>query len=304
VENHREDKVRTLISALLLFGLAACASTPSGASSESQLESAMNAYFAALDSHDVSAVPVSANARITYNGESAKLADGLPTKLRKLTYRRFFSEAAAGQIGAYGAAEEMDGAPVVFYVRMKVGVSGKADEVEIVDAHKGEASVFEPESLVAIDAPILPPEQRTPRAQMIAAANAYFDGIERADGSNIPTELECLRIENGRRTTPPLKPGATESTVRSSMHNFTYITKVRDRRHLLIDEERGLIWTLGIFDIPGGNYQYTLPDGTVAPRVQKPRSIYIAELFTIHAGKISRIDVTMRNAEFGKASAW
>jgi hypothetical protein len=296
--------VRTLISALLLFGLAACASTPANPPFEAKLERAMDAYFAALDSHDVSAVPVSANARITYNGDAAKLGDGLPTKLRKLTYKRFFSEPASGQIGGYGAAEETDGAPVVFAVRMKVNAAGKADEIEIIDAHKGEASVFEPESLVPVDAPVLPPEQRTPRAEMIAVSNAYFDGIEHADGSNIPTELECLRIENGRRTTGPLKPGATESTVRSSMHNFTYIAKVRDRPHLLINEERGLIWTLAVFDIPGGNHQYTLPDGTVAPRVQKPRSIYIHELFTIHAGKISRIDVTMRNTDLGKPSAW
>jgi hypothetical protein len=288
----------------MLLGVAACATVPAKPPTAASLERAMDAYFAALSSHDVSAVPVSATAKITYNGDPAKLGDGLPARLRKLTYKRYFSEPEAGQIGAYGAAEETDGTPVVFSVRMKVNASGKADEVEIIDAHKGEASVFEPESLVAHDTPILPPEQRTSRADMIAVANAYFDGIEHADGSKIPTELDCPRVENGRTTTGPLKPGAIESTVRSAMHNFTYIKAVRDRRHLLIDEERGLIWTLATFDIPGGNYQYTLPDGTVAPRVQKPRSIYIAELFAIRAGKIARIDVIMRNTEFGKASAW
>ncbi|HEX7960788.1 MAG TPA: hypothetical protein VF493_12775, partial [Terriglobales bacterium] len=69
------------------------------------------------------------------------------------------------------------------------------------------------------------------------------------------------------------------------LSGFAYIEKVRDRRFPLIDEERGLVWALAVFDIPGGTYP-TQVDGKTQQVKREPRSILIGDLFKLDAGQI------------------
>ena len=142
---------------------------------------------------------------------------------------------------------------------------------------------------------------------MIAAANAYFDGVERharlAPGAG--QRSTCLREENGQQSTLNLAPGATLSACQSGMKNLIYIKTVRDRRPLLIDEARGAYLGAGGVrsagrDVLGGDAGRR-PGG---PRGDAARRLHRRRWFQVRAGKIARIDVIMRNAPLGAPSPW
>ena len=52
----------------------------------------------------------------------------------------------------------------------------------------------------------VPPGERTPREDMINAANSYFEAIEHGDGEIAPFAEDCERHENGGQTTHNATP--------------------------------------------------------------------------------------------------
>ncbi|WP_340643735.1 hypothetical protein [Phenylobacterium sp.] len=138
----------------------------------------------------------------------------------------------------------------------------------------------------------------TARAAMIAAAEAYFDGIEAESGDKVPAAGGCNRYENGVQTTN--RPGGPQAGCKG-LGGFAYIEQVRDRRYVLADEDRGLVWGLAVFDIPGGTYPALVGTGTIQ---REPRSILIAELFKLDGGQIQDIEMVMRNVPLGASDGW
>src|SRR5215207_1762712 len=70
----------------------------------------------------------------------------------------------------------------------RVGL-GPTVEIETLIIREGEAFVFgaaNPQRESENFTTIVAREQRSPRQTLVAIANAYFDGIERADGSQVP----------------------------------------------------------------------------------------------------------------------
>jgi hypothetical protein len=229
--------------------------------------------------------------RITENGRDIRLPDSQLHAIRRITYTHVFLEPGAGAAGVYGAAEAAGG-PEIFSLRLKLK-GERITEAETVVVRRGEASVFSAQTMAAKPEwdQVLPPARRTPREAMIAAANAYFDGIEAESGANVPAAPTCNRYENGARTTNP--PGGPQEGCKG-LGGFAYIEKVRDRRFPLVDEERGLVWALAVFDIPG----------TMQPVRREPRSILIGELFKLDAGQIQDIEAVMRNVPLGATAGW
>lgn len=236
--------------------------------------------------------------RITENGRDIRLADSQLHAIRRVTSTRTFIEPAAGAVGVYGAAEAAGG-PEIFSLRLKLR-GDRITEAETVVTRRTEASLFSPQTMTGRPEqdPVLPAARRTSREAMIAAANAYFDGIEAESGTGVPAAPGCNRYENGVRTTN--RPGGPQEGC-NGLGGFAYIERVRDRRFPLVDEERGLIWALAVFDIPGGTYPN--PAGG-APIRRDPRSILIGELFRLEAGQIQDIEVVMRNAPLGASAGW
>ena len=151
--------------------------------------------------------------------------------------------------------------------------------------------------------------QRASRTELIAAANAYFDGIENYTG-HTPFAPGCNRIENGQLTTnnptnseglPPL--GCQEQF---QARLFTYIRKVRDRRFPVVDEERGLVVAQVVFDIPGS--KTWIRDGKqvpAPPAVSNPRNKILNELFKVDHGQIQLIQAFMLpNEPYGTSTGW
>lgn len=150
-------------------------------------------------------------AKITQNGEAIDVAASAIKGAKPGGYHRYFVDGKSEQAGFYGVLDEAD-RQAVLLLRIKVA-DRRITELEAIFAHKGEASIASPETM-ATAVPvggddILPKEHRRSRAQLIAAANAYFDGIPKGDGSKVPATADCQRYENGAQTTrPPTAPGA------------------------------------------------------------------------------------------------
>jgi hypothetical protein len=88
---------------------------------------------------------------------------------------------------------------------------------------------------------------------------------------------------------------------------FTYMTKIRDRRYPVVDEELGLVWCLVMFDVPGTVKTAELPGYGVVElpaRTQYPRSIVVAELFKICNGLIHYIEALLTSVPLGTKPGW
>jgi hypothetical protein len=200
-----------------------------------------------------------------------------------------------------GTGTGADGRPAIFGLRTRIdGTRGAPWEVELLVAHSGEASLF-PAAIPMLREPIMdevvPREHRTSDADMVAAANAYFNGIEAKTGANVPVTPDCERVENGVQTTG--NPRFGNGTARcNSLEGFDYIKNVRDRRFPVVDEQHGIVVAAVAFDIPGGQYP-RMVDGKQTMRDYKPRSLLLFEAFKIVDGKIRHIQATMRDMPLG-----
>jgi hypothetical protein len=85
------------------------------------------------------------------------------------------------------------------------------------------------------------------------------------------------------------------------------ITRVRDRRFPVVDEERGLVYAIVRFDHSGKNDNTVWNDGSVhpaGPPFDEPFAFQVAELFKIKNGKIYRIEALVLNVPYGMPTGW
>lgn len=304
-------KTRFMMAASLAAAMIVPAPTPARAPASSASETRhdalidmMNRYIDAMVVlRDPASLPLDPAVRATENGQPVAIGEGLWKSVRAISYRLMFADAQSGQVGLYATGQE-EGGPVIFSVRLKVR-DGRITESEIVSARKGEASLFAPDAMDRPDpiyTQIVPPAQRTPRASMIAAAQAYYDGIEQSEGSKVPAAPGCYRVENGVDThkVPSLQ---LAGHCNAGLHLFGWINPVRARRFPIVDEERGLVWALVIMEIKGGTYISTI-NGKPEQRVNEPRAILVGELFKIVGGRTRRMEVVMRDVPYGASSGW
>ena len=121
----------------------------------------------------------------------------------------------------------------------------------------------------------------------------------------------CTRIENG--TISANDPKATNFQKMSCGDQFNIpgfsavITKVRERRFPIVDEERGLVYAIIFFD-HAGIPEVELPDGSVrkitGPPFDSPFTFMIGELFKIKNKKITRIEAVLLAVPYGMPSGW
>lgn len=297
---------RKTVVLLMMIGAAvaqAQAQTP-GACAHDCLVDVMSTYLDAMVvTRDVSSVPVAASVRVTENGQVVPLGSGLFKSARAIPYRQIFADDTTGVVGLNAVADE-GGRLAVFSVRLKV-VAGRIAEIDTITAREGQASLFAPEAMTTPDPlyeQLVAADQRTPRNVMIAAANAYYEGIVHGDPSRVPAAPGCWRVENGVQT-QKIPSLVLAGHCNLGHKAFAYINPVRNRRFPLVDEARGLVWALVIMDIKASPAVLDA-SGAVAQPAREPRSILVRELFKITAGRIRRMDVVMRDLPIGSASGW
>ena len=147
---------------------------------------------------------------------------------------------------------------------------------------------------------------------MISLADGYFDTLQLNDGTLFTKfHPNCKRVENGVQTTNNpnfarrcrCRGWAARSSSRPG--NYRYDTRLRARRFLLVDEERGLVLAAGFIDHAGVPHEYQLTDGTkVRSPVHRPHSFYLFELFKLKDGAIEQIEANFITVPYNMPSPW
>jgi hypothetical protein len=311
-----------LFSAVLAgYSLTATAATP--ACDRACLEGVAEKYLAGMLTHDPSKAPIAPGTRYTENAIELPLPDGLWRTVDSIgKYRLYVSDPQQGQIGFFAKGTE-NGAPVLIATRLKV-VNGRITEIEsyvprLSDTISGGPSSVKRTDMLG-DAPrkqfvtALPPGKRLSREKLASIANSYWGGLENNRGEKVPPFADdCMRLENGTQTSGvALAPRAKRTTINMKcaesfeLGYYREDTRMRNRRMLVIDEERGLVYAGCFFDHDATVRQYQVKDGTTRTVTNTgPWTWGTHEIFQINAeGKISQVEAVLLAVPYGQKPGW
>ena len=293
------------------------------------LEGFVDRYLDAVIEDSPAMVPLAGNVRFTEDGQKLAIGDGLwRTMKSKGSYRLFVTDVEAGQVAFIGTINEdhrdpAKSTPALMALRLRVR-NQKITEIEQfivrdVEAAKRVEALGRPNHVFT---EVVPASARMSRAGMIKTANKYFTGMQQNDGKgDYPFTDDCNRIENGNlATNVPTPPGETRpdpatASVYSSQWSckeqfksglIHFVTRIRDRRFVAVDRERGLVFSFVFFDHSGGDTRtFRTPDGrTVTAGPVQPWTWEIAEMFKVENGMIRRIEATLARCPYGMLSGW
>ncbi len=85
-----------------------------------------------------------------------------------------------------------------------------------------------------------------------------------------------------------------------------FVTRIRDRRYVAVDRERGLVFAFTFFDHSAGDTRnFETPDGRkVSAGPQQPWTWQIVELFQIRKGQLHQIQAIMERSPYGMNAGW
>jgi hypothetical protein len=285
-------------------------------------------YLAALVRHDPAGLPLNRDVRFTENTARLKVgSEGLWVGASELPtgFRIYAVDVGAGQVGFYGVMKERD-RPLIIALRLKV-VNGQITEIEHVLARGLRAEAVKnlatprPEFIT-----MLPPANRLPRQQMVNIADSYFEAIEHADGKVAPFADDCVRRENGSQTTHNANPvpwpvplgskqaddamayiGTLGCSDQFDTHVMDFITRLWPRRHEIVDEEIGIVFSFPMFQHRGGTGTikiYNVPGTDSLPLGGSSSNLQAGELFKIDRGRIAAIEAMGTSLPYGTKSGW
>ncbi len=293
------------------------------------LEGFVERFLDAYVQHDPKRLPLARTVKFTENGQRLDIGDGSwRSMVARGTYRLFVSDPEAGQVAFIGTLREennmiKEGALVLIALRLRIQ-NQQISEIKtfVVRSERAAQNVEKlgrPHHLL-LEA--IPPAERMSRADLVRVANLYFSGMQLNDGRGVyPFADDCDRFENGAQTTnvptpagqtrPDPKTASVYSGQWSCKEQFEsglihFVTRIRDRRFVAIDEERGLVFSFIFFDHAAGDTRhFNAPDGrTVAAGPTTPWTWELAEMFRIEKGKIRRIEAILERAPYGMGSGW
>jgi len=284
------------------------------------LERAIDGYMDALVQRQPARLPLTPSAKFTENGQRLEVGDGVwRTVTGRGRYALRITDVEARQAVFMGTIREAD-VPTVFVARLKVA-GEHISEIETLVIRNQMAA----ESLDTIGAPRaiwtqpVPAAERATRAELVRVGNMYFSGIERNDGrGEYPIADSCARLENGAVTAGDpatvLQPGQSAPSNRPRLGcraqfetgMFYYVTRIRDRRFVAVDPERGLAFAFAFFDNGAGEARNgSLRDGTkVVSGPAIPWTWQIAEVFRIEKGLIVAVESVLHPVPYGMGSGW
>jgi hypothetical protein len=325
-----------LIAARPHFASARNAGAAAGVSCDRAcLDGFVDRYLNALAANDPSRLPVTANVKFTEDGQRLNLGDGLwNTCTGRGTYKFYMEDPEAGQVAFFGTMREA-GEPVILALRLKIENHKIAEIETIVTRDVGDAKNMEKRDHTdPLFVQAVAPSDRLSRAELVHTANLYFSGMQLDDGKGDYSFFanDCDRVENGGEATNNHQ--VENSSVIASQSNsvekasrdrssLTYsaswgcaeqfqsgllhfVTRIRDRRYVIVDTERGVALAFAFFDHAAGKTRtFKLPDGkTVTSGPTTPWTWEIAEAFKVEHHKIRRIEAVYHRAPYGMNSGW
>jgi len=171
-------------------------------------------------------------------------------------------------------------------------------EIETIVVRPGEERWFAPENLARLStlfATPVPPAERHSRAELVAAANAYFTAVETegtAAFAQAPFAPGMNRIENGLQTTNVTDNPRNDRhrwSAAEQLERAAYAgTVVAERRFPLVDTDRGVTVGIAVFRFAGEN----------GP------TLLLAELFKVTGGQLREIRAVVRGIPKGTGAGW
>jgi hypothetical protein len=285
------------------------------------LEGWVDRYLDAMAAHDPSKLAFSNDFKFTENGQRLLLPDGLwNTMSGKGTYRLLVPDVEAQSVAFLGSIQEM-GTGAAIGLRLKIRNNQITEAEQFIQRSPNAASGFERIGYTWTEP--IPPAERLSREQLIATADKYFTGMASNDGKGDYSFFadDCHRIESGANSTntpvaagkqrPDPKTatgysgnwGCREQFESGLLH---FVTRIRDRRYVAVDPERGIVVGFGFFDHSAGDTRnFETPDGRkVTAGPTDPYTWEIYELFRIEKGKIRQIEAIMERAPYGMNAGW
>ena len=288
--------------------------------SRAYLEEIVARYRGALSARDAHLLPLAPDVRFTENAQTLTLLEGLWGTATGVETPQLVCLDPVNESAGFFALAHEHGEPVALGVRLKL--SGRAiSEIETIVA-RPPTLIFDAAGMTrpgpgfgAVDLP-----GRASRAGLVAAAHAYFDGIERSDGGIIPVREDCVRVENGVRTVLADASTFGSSTADQGLNLFTmgvsaqidtgffaYIKRIRSRAFPVIDEVQSVVMASAVFDQPGTMTEVTLRDGrriALPPSFRRPGSVLLLEAFQVEAGRIRAINAVLDFCQYGIKPGW
>jgi hypothetical protein len=284
------------------------------------LDKTVDSYIAAMVAHDPSKVAFATDVKFVENTEPMKPGEGLWKTVSEgpTTFKIYVPDPVAGQVGFIGMLKEHDkdgDKPIQLGLRLKL------KDGKIVEAEHLVARGLRENSLKNLEAPrpvflaTVPPNERTPRGEMLKIGESYYTALVTADANNAPFADDCLRHENGMQTTgnPPSKTpglgttGAMGCETQLKTHTFDYITRIEPRRVWIADPEMGLVFGLSHFRQPMEQNYVKIVGVPGLDKIDmpfKPFDLPAAHIFKIYGGKIHEIEAMGFMRPYNSKTGW
>lgn len=292
------------------------------------LEGFVDRYFDAVIANNPAALPLAADVRFTEDGQRLVIGDGLWNTMKaKGNYRLFVTDVPAGQVAFIGTILEdhrdrAQSTPALVAVRLKVENQTISQIEQIVVRNENAAKNVDAMTVRPGLLATVPQAERMSRAELIKVSNLYFSGMQQNDGrGEYPFADDCDRLENGGRSTNAPTPAGEKRPDPRTATNYSgqwscseqfqsglihFVHRIRDRRFVAVDEERGIAFSFAFFDHPGGETRnFETPDGRkVSAGPVQPWTWQLAELFKVQDGKIHEIEAILQRSPYGMNSGW
>ena len=284
------------------------------------LENFIDRYLDAMQAKDLNPKLFARDIKFTENGIQLPLGnEGLWYGMSgKGTYKFYIPDIETQQVAFLGTVKEgggSAGAPgakaaeptiVAVAIRLKI-VNGLITEIEqfavrpeqsLGPAPKPAPGGFPPtgEAVEKMGKPhqmfleAIPEKQRHTREDLVRIGNYYFDALQRNDGKGYyPFTDDAVRFENGMNACGLDREGKLiPGHCRDNMATYgPIVSRIRDRRFVAVDRERGIVFSFSFFDHVQINWTWQM-----------------AELFKIEGENIRRIEAIFHRAPYGINSGW
>jgi hypothetical protein len=286
----------------------------------------MDGYMDAIFKHDPKAVPtVALDVRMTENTAPMDIGEGMlwRSKVEPTSFKIYIADPVAGQV-AEQTRLKVNGRDTLVGVRLKID-RGRILEIEqLWTGNINEAAIpllTTPRPGLVND---LPASQRESRDVLIWAANSYFDALEGDDGKIGAFADDCVRHENGYQTVnnpppggrmmpSPILPNANtpqgQEQLKVSMMTcseqistkiLNFIKKIRPRRVLVVDEQKGVVATFPFF-VEDGTRRGGDPNAPPGMML----NLYTMETFGIRGGLIHEVEAfPFVTIPYGLGNGW
>ncbi len=284
------------------------------------LEGYIDRYLEALAKNDPSGLPLADNLTFVENNQELEIGDGTWRTVTGLgTYRHYFVDVQTGQSAVICVIQE-NGKNVILNLRLKME-NGKITEIEslVVRDSMGSHLYEKRGKPVDVFLETVPEERRMSRESVIATADKYFTGMVRNDpkGDYSFFADTCNRMENGLVTTNNVPNAYGHSsdkdfvtmTCRQQFETgfLGFVTRIRDRRFFVVDEERQAVISFAYYDHDGTVRNIDMPNGKtfpIPPYFSTPRTLEVCESFKVDNDQLQFIEVTLTELPYGTRPVW